>query len=288
MSTKEFNTSLVREKISFSGEGALFAPSEGAESGKTVVRSNRIVLELENSIGKKESLVVRSQTMASCLRFASRLMYNYFRSGLFMNRENPYEWTQSWNAVVSSYDRLYRPNLWGSVHINGVGVFKTHNSPLVDVLEKCALLSKDDYDAVGNVTEKALRQIGYEARIQHESNIAAVFFDKGDSIRCGIVYRDKSSDATFNFSAKGGEREVRIVEALRITSAFLEGIDLRFTSRNLQERIRRRELPQLGPHAIQQRKAYLRLLAVNRVITHFEEVFEVRYRPEKPEFFRKS
>lgn len=288
MTGKEFNATLVREKVTFIGDGAVFNDAGADNSGKTVVRSNRIVLELDSNIGKKEIVVIRTQTMASCLRFASRLMFSYFRGGLFLNRDQPFEWAQQWSAVVSSYDRAYRPNLWASVHINGDAVFKTNNSPLVDVLEKCAMLTKDDYDAAMGVTENALRKLGLDMRINHETNIATVIFDKGDSIRCGIIYRSDDADTTFSFTAKGGEREVRIVEAIRIASAFLDGIDLRFTSRRIQEKIRKREVPQVGPEANQQRKAYLRLLAVNKVITHFEELFEVRYRPEKPEFFRKG
>jgi hypothetical protein len=288
MKSFEFNTSLVREKIVFTGDGLAFGDVPPAEDGKITVRSNRIVLNLDGAGGKKEAVVIRAQTMAATLRYASRIMHSYFRNGLFLSRESSFDWLANWNAIVSSYDRSYRTGLWGSVHINGNAVFKTMNSPLVDILEKCATLSKDDYDAAMNVTESALRQIGHEMRINHETNIGAVFHDKGDSIRCGIIHRDDSADTTFSFTAKGGEREVRIVEGIRITSAFLEGIDLRYTNRRLFEKLRRREAPAVGPEANQQRRAYTRLLAVSRVIQNFEEFFDVRYRPEKPDFFRKG
>ena len=288
MKDLEFNTSLVREKISFSGDGVAFGDFTPGDDGKITVRSNRVVLNLDGAGGKKESVVIRAQTMGSTLRYTSKIMYSYFRYGLFLNREVAFDWRANWNAIISSYDRSYRTGLWGSVHINGNAVFKTINSPLVDILEKCATLSKDDYDAAMNVTESALRKIGHEMRINHEANVGAVFHDKGDSIRCGIIHRDDSADTTFSFTAKGGEREMRIVEGIRITSAFLEGIDLRYTNRRLSEQLRRREVPAVGPEANHQRRAYTRLLAVGRVIQNFEEIFEVRYRPEKPDFFRKG
>lgn len=288
---EEFSASLVREKIVFtednlkpvSGEAA---PKESAhhDGGTVIIRSNRILLKMGQK-SATEKIVVRAQNMHTTLRLASKILYSYYKGGSFINRAHPYDWEAQWDSVISRYEKEFNQNIWASVHINGKPVFRTNASPFVDVVEQCALLTIDNYDATMNVTESALKQVGKAMRIQHSSNVATVFTDSGDSMRCGIIHRTEMRDTTFNFTATGGEQKNRIMQSVGVAADYLEAINLRFVIRGLQEKLRTGAVNKISPEANQMRMAVARQMSINKGITGFEDVYDVKYRPEKPDFF---
>ena len=280
---EEFNASLVREKIVFIDDYTPQVLEAEEEYQPTVIRSNRIFLQ----VGKRaatEKIVVRAQNMHTTLRLAGRMLYNYSKQGLFLDRETPYDWEAQWESIMSHYERDFNPDLWGAIYINGKPVFKTTTSPFVDVIEKCALLTIDNYDATMDVTENALKQVGRAMRINHSSNVATVITDSGDSIRCGIIHRG-GKDTTFSFTAEGGETKNRIVQTFSIAAAFLEAINLRFILDGLQERKRMGEIPNVSKEANKIRIGTARLVSLDKGIRSFEDIYSVRYRPDKPKFF---
>jgi hypothetical protein len=279
---EEFNASLVREKIILTDD----APKDSAraDAGSTTIRSNRILLKLGHRAAT-EKIVIRAQNMHTTLRFASRLLYHYHKGGSFLNRETPYDWDVQWDGVLSRYEKEFNQNSWAAVYINGKPMFKTTSSPFVDVIEQCALLTIDNYDATMTVTESALKQVGRAMRIQHSSNVATIFTDSGDSMRCGVIHRTEMRDTTFNFTATGGEQHNRTVQSLSVAADYLEAINLRFVIRGLQEKLRKGEIKNISPEANQIRMAAARQMSINKGIVSFEDVYTVKYRPEKPDFF---
>lgn len=279
---EEFSASLVREKIIFIDDGQDIEAD--GEAGPTVIRSNRIFLKLGERAAT-EKVVVRAQNMHTTLRLAGKVMYSFYKNGLFLNRSQPPEWEAIWDTVLSHYEKEFNPNIWGAVYINGKSMFKTTTSPFVDVVEKCALLSVDNYDGTMEVTESALKQIGRAMRINHSSNVATVFTDSDGAMRCGIIHRANGKDTTFNFTAAGGETHNRVPQSMAIAAAFLEGINLSFVTKSLQDKMRGGEIAKVSPEASKLRGATARLVAINKGISAFEETYEVKYRPEKPDFF---
>ncbi|MDP2205795.1 MAG: hypothetical protein Q8K65_05755 [Alphaproteobacteria bacterium] len=279
---KDFSTSLVREKIEFLDDGA-----EGI-SKAAVVRSNRIFLRLPaaDHPAQFDKIVIRTQTMPTALRLAGKVMFSYYRNGIFSTRPEPYDWTTQWEAVLSGFDHAFTPDLWAAVYVNGKSAFKTINSPFVDIVEQCALLSIDNYDAAIHVTEDALRKIGRAMRINHASNVAAVLSDNGEELRCGIIHRTDGRDATFNFMASGGaDVSHRVVQSFGTAAAFVEAINLQRIIRTMQEKIRAREAAKASPEATKLRAATARMTAIDKAINSFEDMYSVKYRPAKPDFF---
>lgn len=282
---KDFSTSLVREKIEFLDDGA-----EGI-SKAAVVRSNRIFLRLPaaDDPAKLDKIVIRTQTMPTALRLAGKVMFSYYRNGVFSARAEPYDWAAQWEAVLSGFDQTFTPDLWAAVYVNGKSAFKTINSPFVDIVEQCALLSIDNYDAAIHVTEDALRKIGRAMRINHASNVAAVLSDNSVEMRCGIIHRTDGRDATFNFMASGGaDVSHRVVQSFGTAAAFVEAINLQRVIRTMQEKIRAREAAKASPEATKLRAAVARMTAIDKAINSFEDMYSVKYRPAKPDFFRRG
>ncbi len=277
---KEFSTSLVREKIEFT-------EASHEKPVSSVVRSNRIFLRLPSreEKGVFDKVVIRTQTMPTALRLAGKTMFSYYRNGLFSRREEPYDWDAQWDASLSGYDRTYTPDLWAAVYLNGQSVFKTLHSPYVDIVEKCALLHIDNYEVAVGATEDVLRKIGHPINVNHTSNVAAVFHDSGPETRCGIIQRVDGKDATFHFMAGGGDMARRIVQSLGIAGAFAEGINLQRVIHTMQEKIRAREAAKASAEATKLRAATARMTAIDKAINSFEDMYSVKYRPAKPDFF---
>lgn len=278
---EEFNTSLVREKIIFV-DGS---PDEGGLAKEPVViRSNRIFLRL-GVVPVTEKVVIRAQNMHVTLRLAAKLLYHYYQDGLLLDRSASFDFAKQWDASLSAYDKEYNPDLWAAVYIGGKSVFKTVTSPFVDVIEKCALLSIDNYDATMEVTENALKQIGRAVRINHSSNVATTFSDNGVTMRCGIIHRSSDKDTTFSFTVTGGIQRERVVQSIGMVAAYLELFNLRFTIDNLQNKIRKGVVQRAGPESAQIRAAISRQGLINKAILSFESTYDVKYRPEKPDLF---
>lgn len=279
---EDFITSLVREKMTFNDTA--FAGDD--ESGATV-RSNRLLLKLYHK-DKVEKVAVRTQTMHTTLLLASKIMFSYFKNGLFSGRADSYDWDTQWDAVLSDYERKYNPNIWAVIYVDGNPVFRTKEDPYLDIVEKCAVLNADNYDATIGVTETALRQVGKSMRIDHATHVAAVFTDVRNAMKCGIVHRVDGKNTTFNFTAAKGDWQRRIVQTLVTAAAFLEALNLRLVVRDLQGKIRRKEITTTSPEAARLRSAAARGMLLHKSIGSFEGMYEVKYHPAKPDLFYKE
>ncbi len=282
-----FSTSLVREKIVFidSGKDVDILADDDDGAGPTIIRSNRVFLKLQQG-GKTEKIVVRGQNMHGTLRMAAKVYAQFGKGGVFVGREVPFDWQDHWDQTVSAYEKEYNPSNWIAVYINGKPVFKTLTSPFVDVVEQCALLTLENYDGTMGVAEHVLKEVGKAMRIQHFSNVAAVFSEEEkNAIRCGIVHRSDIRDTTFNFSVTGGEKENRIIQSLSATAAFLESFNLTFVIRGARARLKAKEIDLQSPESKQARAAEARQGTLSRQVKTFEETYNVKYRPEKPDLF---
>ena len=279
---EEFNISLVREKVVFIDE----AIGEGADSTKasTVIRSNRVFLKLGKS-PSVEKVVVRTQSMHTALRLVGKILYSYYREGAFLTRDQPFDWAAQWESVLSSYETEFNPQVWAVVYVNGEVVFKTTTSSFVDVIEKCAELTVDNYDSIIGVTEKALKQVGHAMRIDHSSNVAATLTDTGSSIRCGIIHRSSRKDTIFSFMGMKGDQNNRIVQFVNIAAAYLEIFNLQFILHTLQQKILMGKVPEKSPEGDQIRAATLRQNDLNNIISVHEKIYDIKYRPAKPDLF---
>lgn len=280
---EDFSTSLVREKIIFTET----ANSDGTEKEPVVVRSNRVFLKLGNG-ADSEKVVIRAQNMHTTLRIAARMLQAFYTRGPLLSHEKGLNWDDLWESSLSGYEKDYNKEAWCAIYINGRSIFKTITSPFVDVIEKCALLTLDNYDTTMNVTENALKKIGREMTINHSSNVAAVFTDHGDHMRCGVIHRSNKKDAAFNFTATNGQQQTRITQSFGATAAYLEAFNLRFVIDNLRQKIRAGEAKTVSHENNQIRAAIARQGAINRAILSFEEIYNVKYRPAKPDFFSET
>ncbi|MGM0422504.1 MAG: hypothetical protein ACQEQL_05330 [Pseudomonadota bacterium] len=279
----EFHTSLVREKIIFDDFG-----QDGNDpfAVENVIRSNRMVLDLERA-NERETVVVRAQNMHSTLRMAAKVINNFYKGGgSFQKREAMPNWKGMWDQTLSAYEQDYnRDNLWGAVYIDGKAVFRTRQARFMDIIEQCALVTRDEYDTTKDVAEYALKQLGRDIKITHQSNIAALIVDKPEGLRCGISHRSDGKDTVFNFlMQKGAARTDRINHGFIMAAAFLEGINLGYTVRRRRTELAEGKISKNSKDVEQMNDARERQMVLNREIIAIEELYKINYRPEKPNF----
>lgn len=282
---KDFSASLIREKIIFKYDPADTAENK-ADDAETdlVIRSNRIALPLESEAGT-EWVVVRGQTAAITLALAHKVMYSFHRTGLFLPRQTPYDWKNIWESVLSAYETTYNPDIWACIYIKGQPVFRTLTVPYLDIIEKIAMLNPDNYDTAISKAEAAMRKLGMQITISSELHVSGIFNDNRQdrNLRCGIIQRLKTRNNTFNFIISGSESHRRIEQSLMTASYFLEAASLKRVIHELQGRMRAGEVLQVSTDGRKLRQSAARINVLYKLISAFEEHFDVRYRPEKPD-----
>lgn len=281
----EFNAALIREKISFASQDDAQSTEAGNED-LPLVRSNRVSLDLRyNEI--KESVVVRGHSMHATLRLAARLVQEYHRTAGYCVRDEFFKWQPLWEAVQTSYDRKYVQTPWAAIYVAGESIFRTAETPVVDVVEKCALIADSNYDDALQVTEQALNRLGKNVRIAHTSNVAGVFTGSGEMVRCSLIHRSRGGDSLFSLTASGVVRLYSgVAQALCTAAAFLEGLDLRYTLRTARENLQNLEEEAAAREKLKIQHSMARQVALMSEISLLEQVYNVKYRPEKPDFIK--
>ena len=280
---KDLNISLLREKFVIHDPKAL--PNKN--KGTVVAVSNRIELELEDAKGKvSENFVIRTQNMHSCARLAAKIIAAFIAAGSIMDRPKPIDWEAIWDSLVNDYEYGFNPDRWAAVYHNGKIVFQSgEHHPLLDLIEKCDSDNNGAYEDSIPVAEDAFKKTGKVVKIEYDGNVALVVnLDKKQG-RCGIILRGADKTTTFNFSANAPkDKSLNYAQCLNAAAAFLEGIQLAFMIGMNTVKLQMRILDRHSHEEKQTHEAKRRLSRLTAEIASFESTFDVRYRPEKPEF----
>ena len=154
------------------------------------------------------------------------------------------------------------------------------------MIEKCDQDNTQDYDYAIPLAEKMFHNAGQNLRIEHDANVAlSVSFDKEEG-RCGIILRGSNKTTTFTFAVrpKQAKMPINIPQCLGAAAAFLEGVQLAFLVGMNMEKIRIGLIERHTKDEKQTKEGRRRLQRLKTEIENMEAAFDVRYRPEKPEF----
>lgn len=283
-----FNASLLREKF------VIRDAVGGGDAGTSIVAlSNRITIPLGLPGGRsEENYVVRAQNMHTCARFAARIAQEYSEKGPLMGRKpkDEFDWEYAWLALCKGYEKTWNPNRWVAVYHKGRILFEaqgegTARHPFVDIIEQCDAVNPESYEESLTIAEEAFKKAGRTVSIEYDSNVALILSVKDDEGKCGVIVRGPSRTTTFNFTARPrAGRPVKPSQCLSAAAAFLEGIQLSFlvgmtNIRGLYELIEKN-----GEEVRKGREASQKLGRLNSAIAQFENLQEVAYRPDRPEF----
>jgi len=276
---KNFQSSLLREKF------VIFDPKV-KDTAKTpiIALSNRMVISLKTS----EEYIIRAQNMHSCVRFAARIIQSFNMGGSLLNRVNGFDWDAALKPIINDYERKFNENRWIAVYHKGKILFEsgTHH-PFLDVIEKCDFENGQNYDNAVPLAEAAFKKTGKNLKIDYDANVALVAtFEKNEG-RCGVILRGAYRTTTFTFNIIGTKKiSMNIPQCLSACAAYLEGIQLAFMIGMNIYKMRVGIIKRHSDLERQTKEAQRRLGRLNTEITNLHDAFDVRYRPEKPEFYR--
>lgn len=280
----EINTTLLREKF-------VIRDLDRGGDAPIVAVSNRFVLPLVTAQGKvAETFVIRAQNMHICIRMAAIILNSFQRVGPLLVRAEPFDFAAAWGRCCSDYEVACNLARWVCIYHKGKEIFAAGaHHMFLDVIEKCDAKNPGNYDRAVGIAEETFLGMGRKVAISYEANIGMVMHVKPDVGRCGLIHRGAERSSTFNFvvEPKRGEEGVNVspVLCLNVCAAFLEGIQLAFKVGVAKDKLQLDLIDGASTEAKQARLAKFRLEEVNAEIGTFINQMDVRFRPEKPEFF---
>ena len=277
----DFTASLLREKFSIHDSD----PDNGEETS-IIALSNRMVLEFKGPKNYNETIIIRAQNMHSCVRMAARLVKTYKTSGPILNRTKPFDWEAAWDIIVNDFEHRFNPQRWIAIYHNGQIIYQAgEHHLLLDVIEKCNARNKHEYEKSIPMAEDAFKQAGKIVRIGYDSNVALVINLEKLQGRFGVIMRGPSRTTTFNFSVHSNNKEaLNYAQCMASAASFLEGIQLAFTVGMNHIKMRHGIIERFSTEEKMTREGGARLGRLASEIVNLERTYNVRYRPEKPEF----
>jgi hypothetical protein len=281
----KFNISLLREKFVIREKDT--DEDTHAKKLNIVAPSTRmpVSLSLQSSSLPPEDFVIRTHNMHSCARMAAKLITDFEKRGPIMSRQISLKWDKLWEDCLTPYERAHVENLWVCIYHKGKPIFQTgeHHS-FLDVIEKCDSLNKGKYDDSIAMAERAFKQAGTDVTITYDSNVALVAELELKKSRCGMILRNPVRTTTFNITIEEIDNtgHMNIALGLMASADFLEGIQLAFFVGAQQEKLRRGDIKEFSPEYKKMREARSRIVMLDAEIGAIENMYKVRYRPEKP------
>lgn len=282
---KEFTTTLLREKFviqdAFPDKGALAVP--------VIALSNRMALALVSNDGTvSETIVIRAQNMHTCARMAARIVQEFQEGGSIISRPKPFDWRFAWLSITKGFETKFNPNRWVAVYHKGRILYQdgeTQRHPFLDIIEQCDARNKESYEKAVEVAEDAFKQAGKLVTITHDSNVALVLHHTSTEAKCGVIVRGPNRTMTFNFTAKPkAGRPVKISQCISVSAAFLEGIQLAFQVGMTKQKTTFELIEPGSPESEKGREGNQKLGRLNGAIQQFENLLDVTYRPDRPDF----
>lgn len=278
---KEFSAQVLRERF-------VITPSDASDF-PIIAMSNRAVLDL---VDTRESLVdrlvIRGHMLHSVVRMMGSLLNMFQRTGPLFNRQVPIDWDQIWDISAGPYERAYNPELWIAIYHNGKIVYQngTHHS-FLDVVEQCDARENKGYDSSIRFAEDLFNRAGKPVQIAYDSTIATTFSIGPSHGRAALILRGAQKTTTFTYSGEPKEmpaKSLNPVHFINAAAAFLEGIQLSFNIGLGNEKLRREIFTAYSEEGLILSSARTRLGESNAAIRTFENLHNVHYRPERPDF----
>ena len=281
MAMPDFTTTLLREKFVLTN-----VPATSNDRLITAV-SNRMNVPV--TMGERtEHFIVRAQNMQSCVRMAAHMLRDAQENGLILTRAKPFDWAFGWSSIVKGYEKKWNPQRWIAVYHKGRVVYEEGEAPrhpFLDIIEQCAARNAEAYERSLDLAKEIFLKAGKRVIIEHDSNIALTATISDDEAKFSVAARTPMRTMTFNFIArKKAGRIVKPSQCLSAAAAFLEGTQLTFLIGLTAFKVKRNLIEPNSAEAKQGLEAGAKIGRLNGAIDQFENLLDVTYRPDRPDF----
>ena len=279
----DIDSSLLREKFDIIEKST----DKGEKALKIVCPSTRMVIDLKSKASTPERFVIRTNNMHSCVRMVAQMISEFERRGPIAHRDPPLDWLVLWSDALSNYDRTYNDKRWVSIHYEGNPVYSYGEyHPFFDVIEKFDYLSNGKYEDSIARAEEAFKESGKDVRIEYDTNVALVAVLNKDGGRCSMILRGPIQTTTFNYSLRPNNptQPINTAKALGGAADFLEGVQLCYMIGINLEKLNHGIIERNSYEDKQTVNARRRISQLDAQINSMENMYTVRYRPERPDF----
>lgn len=275
------NTSLLRERFTITENDSNQKPIEAF--------GNRILLPLKSKNGEiSERFVIRAHSMHMALRMATEITREFYEHGPIINRMLKLRWKDIWFDISSDFERPHVPETWISIYHNGRPLYKDGQyHPFLDIIEQCDIKNRDEYDRAIPMAIEIFKQAGKDVQINHDVNIASVVGSTEDRSRCGLILRAPEKTTTFNFTMNTNQEkkfQPSLHHGLELSAIYLEAIQLAVSTGYVEAQIEQGLIRETSEKGQKVKASYHRIGRLNTSIESFETMYDIRYRPEKPDF----
>ncbi len=275
------NTSLLRERFTITEKNSTQQPIQAL--------GNRILLPLKSTNGEiSERFVIRAHSMHMALSMAAAITNNFFEYGPIINRMVKFPWRDIWYDISSDFERPHNPDTWISIYHNGRPIYQDGaHHPFLDIVEQCDIKNREEYDRAIPLAVDIFKQAGKDVEIQHDVNIASVIGVTEGKTRCGLILRSPTRTTTFNFTMQvNPDKEFQPAphHGLELAALYLEAIQLAVSTGFVERKLEEGHLRETSNAAKKAKASYHRIGRLNKEIEGFETMYDIRYRPEKPDF----
>lgn len=283
MNLISFHASMLREKF-------VIQDQSKSDPDQMIVMSNRLDIPLLDDSGNLvHNVIIRGKFMHHVLRIAGFVLKEFAARGPFNERKEPIEFDEAWGNILTDYDKKYETDSWVAIFVKGKCLFaSTKLHPFLDVIEQCDVKNPDDYDFSVAMAEEAFQQAGRKVKIEYSGTLGMVCTHKPGTGRCGLIFRNPSNTTTFNFMAEDKEEKdatkIKPIHLLMTAADFLEQVQLSFVVGFIDAKIEKELITLTSPEGKKLKMANKRINRLVGSIDAFEKQYDVRYRPEKPNF----
>lgn len=273
----------MRERIEFKKIGE----SCGAASlANGACLSNRVIISTKNSQNSnwEPKFILRVKRMSEAVRLITHMAHHIKTKSIVAPFEN-FTWEEFWEESMSPLPPHQADERWLSVYYKGEIIWQTGPvNPAINLLEALAAKSDTSYEeAVGQLSN--LLAVSHQAQIEQQIQPALYAFrDKKNIFKGSIIMRKEGHASIFSVRIKpqsGGRlgKAPDIRSCLNILAAVLEGREAIVEAERYSATTKARS------------KAKEKLLQVSKIvdevqreINQYSRIFEVRFRPEMPQF----
>ncbi|MCC7168286.1 MAG: hypothetical protein IT565_12025 [Rhodospirillales bacterium] len=267
---------LYREKT------VITALEGGTEQVLLTLKANRITLPLGNKLGR-ETMVIRGQNMPDTLRMASLVYAEARRSRTLLRREPPPDWRRMWDGLNLTNRSRNTAGRWIAVYGNGMPGFASSPCRFTHLFERLTQ-GREMTQPVLDAAAMELGQNGRRVRILHASKAGVVISMDPTQLRCAIQMRDNGQESSFSFTVPTSEKGINLGVVLEIAAHYVEGHSTVVFLDKVRGLVETRSVANSNITANEIKTVLERRRDLTRLISNFESIAPVRYRPERPMF----
>jgi len=240
---------------------------------------NRLVIPIQ---GSSIPLIIRGHSMHATLRFGSELLNQMSYVSHIENVETFFKWNELWSKVTDPFEKDNTPETWIAAYHMGKPVFSdAFHHHFFDVIEQCEFKSSKEKQGDKQpiiMAQNAFKKMGKDVLIEQESHVGFILDDNDTELRFAVILRIPGQKATFitrMYEDKKVEKSPHHFIAMRLAADYIEGI-------NMAVRIGFMKDEKNNSRAV--KILAKRLASLNLSIQQIERQYDIKYRPERPNF----